>query len=147
VELRPLLITRIANVLPGGVLAGFGVEWWFQATGDWQHLGAAVLTAAGAILAVRGYRVGVRYENETLTVRGIFRSRKISRSSISSITALPAVRWSSKSGRSVWTPIIAFAELDTVIPPVARRNEEAIEELERWHAGSGPANATPRRAR
>jgi hypothetical protein len=133
VEIRPLLITRIASMLPGGVLIGFGVEWWFEATGDRDLVGAVVLAAVGVVLAVRGYRLAVRYDSETLTVRGMFRSRRIQKSSIRDITVFPAVRWSSRSGRTVWTPIIAFAELNTVIPPVERRNEQAIGELERWH--------------
>jgi hypothetical protein len=128
-----LLITRIANMLPGSVLIGLGVDWWFEATGDRYLVGAAVLATVGVVLAVRGYRLGVRYDGATLTVRGMFRSRKIQKSSIRDITVFPAVRWSSSSGRTVWTPIIAFAELDTVIAPVARRNEQAIEKLERWH--------------
>ena len=132
-ELRPLLITRIANMLPGSVLIGLGVEWWFEATVDRYLVGAAVLAAVGVIVAIRGYRVGARYDGETLTVRGMFWSRKIHRSRIRDITEFPAVRWFRRSGRTVWTPIIAFAELNTVIPPVARRNEQAIEELQRWH--------------
>jgi hypothetical protein len=95
VELRPLLITRIAILLTGG---------------------------------------GVRCDSKTLTVRGLFWSRTISKSSICAITVFPAVRWCGRSGRMMWTPINAFAESNSVIPAVARRNEDAIAALQRWHA-------------
>lgn len=127
------MITRIASMLPGGVLVGLGIEWWFEATADRYLARAAVLAAVGVILAIRGYRLGVRCDSDTFTVRGIFRSRTIDRSMILDITAFPAVRWTSRSGTTIWTPIIAFAEPGTVIASVANRNEQAIAELERWH--------------
>jgi hypothetical protein len=128
-------------MLPGGVLVGFGVEWWFGATGVLPQVGAAVLAGVGVTVAIRGYRLGVRCDSTTVTVRGMFWSRRISRSSIRAITVFPAIRWSSRSGRIVWTPVIAFAELGKVVPLVARRNEEATEELKRWFAGRGKAQA------
>src|SRR4051794_21598784 len=117
----------MANLLPGGVLLGFGLAWCFDTTDGRYRVSAAVLATLGVLLMIRGYRLGVRYDRETLTVRGMFRTRKIQKSTIREITAFPAVRWSSQSGRTMWTPIIAFAELSTVIAPVARRNEQVIE--------------------
>ena len=146
-ELRPLLITRVASMLPGAVVIGFGVEWWFDATAGAERLGAAVLAAVGVTVAIRGHRLGVRYDSKTLTVRGMFRTRRISKSTIRGITVFPAIRWTTRSGRTMWTPIIAFAELGRVLPPVASRNEEAIEELDHWLAPTGEARATHRHTR
>jgi hypothetical protein len=130
-DLRPLPITRVASVLPGCVVIGLGVE-RFEVSNDQHVVAAGLLAIVGVILAVRGYGLGAQYDDEALTIRGMFRTRKIRRSDIREITAFPAVRWSSASGRRLWTPIVAFAEWGMVIPAVARRNEEAIEELERW---------------
>lgn len=132
VELRPLLITRLASMVPGVVLVGFGIEWWFAAAAVLHQVGAAVLAGVGVALSVRGYRLGVRCDSTTMTVRGLFWGRRIPRSSIRAITYFPAVRWSSRSGRIVWTPIIAFAEPWRVIPQVQMRNEEATDELRQW---------------
>jgi hypothetical protein len=94
---------------------------------------AAVVAALGLVLAVRGYRLSVRCDSKALIVRGMFRSRRISKLSIRAITVFPAVRWSSSSGRIAWTPIIAFAELGRTVPQVTRRNEDAIEERMQAH--------------
>lgn len=53
VELRPLLITRLANMLPGVVPVGFGIEWWFGAGDVLHQVGAVVLAAVGVTLSVR----------------------------------------------------------------------------------------------
>jgi hypothetical protein len=132
VELRPLLIARLASMVPGVVLVGFGIEWWFAAAGVVHQDGSAVLAGVGVTVSVRGYRLGVGCDSTTVTVRGLFWRRRIPRSSIRAITDFPAVRWSSRSGRIVWTPIIAFAEPWRVIPQVERRNEEATNELRQW---------------
>ncbi|MEU4295577.1 hypothetical protein AB0E63_45795 [Kribbella sp. NPDC026596] len=137
-ELRPLMVTRLANMVPGVVAVGFGIEWWFGASGVLHQVGAAVLAGVGVAMSVRGFRLGVSCDSATMTVRGLFWSRRIPRSSIRAITYFPAVRWSSRSGRIVWTPIIAFAEPGRVIPQVARRNEEATDELRQW-VGRGRA--------
>ena len=139
-----MLITRLANMLPGVLPVGFGIEWWFGATGVLHQVGAATLAGVGVTLSVRGYRLGVSCDSTTMTVRGLFWSRRIPRSSVREITHFPAVRWSGRSGRIVWTPIIAFAEPGRVIPQIERRNEEATDELRHW-VGRGRARARRKR--
>lgn len=106
-ELRPLLISRVSNASPGALLVGLATKLAADDGPDAYHL-AASLVFLGVVSAVRGYRMGITVKADTVTVRGLTRSRTISRSSFIGITGFPALRWQSESGRTRWTPITAF---------------------------------------
>jgi hypothetical protein len=126
--LRPLLATRIANTLPGGFVALFGLEY------DQAHRQVVVVLAviAGVTLAVRGYRVGVECTAEQAIVRGHLWTRSVRRDSIFEVTSFPALRWRTSGGRVRWTPVLAFADSSGMLPFVLRHSEECTERLEHW---------------
>jgi hypothetical protein len=131
-DLRPLLVSRIANVVPGLLLAALGVGYWLVQRTDLALTTAVLGAVVGGWLGVRGYRQGVRCGEEAIEVRGLLRSRRIPVERIVAITNFPAVSWQTESGRKRWSPIIAFAELDDLIEPIRRHNEAAVGKLQEW---------------
>jgi hypothetical protein len=145
VELKPLLVTRLSNALVWPVLA---VVLVITLVG--REVPIAVVVVGGiASLAVAGYlgllgwRVGVVCDEAGIEVRGLIRTRRISREEIVAITRFPAVRWTTVAGKARWTPIFAFANPIKLVPFVDRHNEAATAILQDWQAGPKPPK--PRR--
>ncbi|MFB7515883.1 hypothetical protein [Streptomyces sp. NPDC056144] len=101
----------------------------------------AVLAACG-VLAVRGYRLRVRYEAHRLVVRGYLRTRTIPRESVTSVTDFPAVRWTTPSGRRRWTPIMAFAVSESGPESMRAHNLRNTARLRRWASRGGRGGGT-----
>lgn len=126
--LRPSLGNRCGNSLAGAIPAGvFGIA-AIGALGSGQSsaaLGGFVLTGAFIGLAVRCFRMRVETTVTTLTVHGMFRTRRIARTAIIALdkswtggaavpaaasgVRVPSVRWREADGRIRTTPIWALA--------------------------------------
>ncbi|GAA1558277.1 hypothetical protein GCM10009804_13820 [Kribbella hippodromi] len=63
-----MVITRVANVAPGGALAATGMGLWMEA-GTAAYVVGALAVVLGLVLGVRGYRMGVHCGAGALTVR------------------------------------------------------------------------------
>ncbi|MFI8290774.1 hypothetical protein ACIGBL_16755 [Streptomyces sp. NPDC085614] len=136
-ELRPTAVNRAANaglgLVPGVLACVEGV----RATGAADRATAGVIAALCAVIAVRGYRVGVRCAAGRLTVRGWLWTRTIERDRITAVTGFPAVRWTAPSGRRRWTPVGAFVGNEGELAGVRRRKRDNRAALRRWAAGKG----------
>ncbi|HEX5994589.1 MAG TPA: hypothetical protein VFY84_05550 [Jiangellales bacterium] len=130
--LRPLLVTRVANTMPGVCVAVLGGATWLDPEIVQQHLIAVLAVLTGVVLAVRGYRLGIECTGEQATVHGYLRTRTVPRSSVIQVTSFPALRWRRPGGRIRWTPVLAFAEVGGVLPVVSRHNEQCTDRLRRW---------------
>lgn len=101
VLVQPMVATRFANAVPGASVliaaAAVPVSWF-----TW------LMVAAGGFLMIRGFRMAVLVDNQAVQVRGYLRTRTIPRSAVVSLSRLPALRWSGRSGRLRWTPLIMF---------------------------------------
>ena len=86
VNLLPLTITRIANVLGSVALVVLGVLLWLQN----GVRPALLLSVLGAWLAVRVYWIGVNADEQTVRVKGLLWSRTIPIDRIKRITTYPA---------------------------------------------------------
>jgi len=111
---------------------------------------SAVVAALSVVLAIRSYRMSVRYGPDGIQVRGFLLSRWIPRDEIIRITGFPAVRWQSASGKARWTPIFAFFGVGQ-LASVERYNQFCILRLKTWdeerHRKPGPDPSNPRRPR
>ncbi|MEU4496049.1 hypothetical protein AB0F96_22020 [Streptomyces sp. NPDC023998] len=107
-ELLPWGVNRVANSALGVIPAVVALAYLAQAGDTLPRLVACLALIGFTVIAVRGYRLGVRCEHGTLVVRGYVRTLVIARESITGITDFPAVRWTTPRGRERWTPITAF---------------------------------------
>ncbi|MFI0966283.1 hypothetical protein ACH4S8_33545 [Streptomyces sp. NPDC021080] len=85
-----------------------------------------------AVLAVRGYRLGVTYEHTRITVRGYLRTRVIDRERITEVTDFPALRWTTHDGRRRWTPLTAFLTNSGEFAATRTDKERSVERLRQW---------------
>jgi hypothetical protein len=125
-ELRPLAVTRIANMFPGVIVLAAGL------IADVPFGVRAALVVAAMWLIYRGYHLGVVLSEEAILIRGLLWSRSIAIDRVLKTTLFPGVRWRSPSGRARWSPILAFAEASAVIPRVSRHNDSAMDIVENW---------------
>lgn len=102
-ELSPAMLNRLANGSLGAVPAAAAVAYVAQASSGFSRLMACFAVIGFAILAVRGYRLGVTCERGRLSIRGYLRTRVITRECITEITDFPAVRWTARKGGKRWT--------------------------------------------
>lgn len=141
VVLRPLLVTRLANTLPGLWGGCFGAAASATYLPLYTGLPAALLVfAAGVIVAVRGYLMAVEVDANWVTVRGLFRSRRVPRSALQvatgfpaprwvSVTRCPALAWVSPTGRPRWTPLIMFMNAPRQLKKISEHNRRSIATL------------------
>lgn len=131
-ELLPPLAARLANGCLGAL--GTAASAAYAAGAE----GASALAAAGAValgsgwLAVRGYRLRVVCADGRVTVHGFLRTRVIPRAAVSEVTDLPAVKWTTASGRRRWTPVTALIGFSGELPGIARDKRRGLAELRRW---------------
>jgi hypothetical protein len=132
VTLRPLLITRITCTFPGvvGLVFASALLAGSESVPDVMLSVAAVLAAA--VVAVRGYRLGVVCGDGRVVVRGLLWSRSVSADRVVEVTPFPALRWEAVNGRTRWTPITAFLSSGRQLPFVTRHSEHCVDQLERW---------------
>jgi hypothetical protein len=131
-EPSPLMLNRLANSALGAAPAAGGIAYVVQAGDPLPRLAACLVAIGFAVIAIRGYRLGVRCEHATLVIRGYLRTRVIARESITGITNFPAVRWTTHRGRKRWTPITAFMTSSDEISATRRHKEQALGKLRRW---------------
>ncbi|MFC0600376.1 hypothetical protein [Streptomyces palmae] len=131
-ELSPLTLNRLANSALGAGPAAGGIAYVAQADDALSRLAACFAVIGFAVIAVRGYRLGVRCQHATLVIRGYLRTRVIARESITEITDFPAVRWTTRSGRQRWTPITAFMTSSGEISATRLHKERVLGKLQRW---------------
>jgi hypothetical protein len=152
VDLKPMLITRIAQTVLWLALAGIVLGYLISTQNAWPlMLGISfVIVAAALFLIVRTHRMGVRYGPEGLEVRGILLSRWIPAEQVVRVTGFPAVRWATATGSSRWTPIFAFYGIGQ-LASVERYNQFCILQLRTWdeerHPKPPPTTGNPRRPR
>ncbi|MEQ4609207.1 hypothetical protein ACWFQ7_20120 [Streptomyces bacillaris] len=137
-QLSPTPLNRLANSCLGAVPAVAGIAYAVQADRGVLRLAAGLAAIGFAVLAVRGYRLGVTCEHARMTVRGYLRTRVIDRERISDITDFPAVRWTDRTGRARWTPLVALRTSPGELPATRLHKERAVSRLRRWaQRGSG----------
>jgi hypothetical protein len=140
---RPLLETRIACALPGSLSAAF-VGAGAMREADAALLAIAVpVVALGVVLAVRGYRMAVIVEGQTVTVRGMCRSRVVPRSGVDALhdgdTTLlfartPTMSWHDETGTARRTRLWMFGNPKRQFADVAGHNRRTLRQL-RKHLG------------
>lgn len=131
-EQSPTTLNRLANsTLGAGPAVGFLV-YATQAETAVARLAAGAAVIGFAVLAVRGYRLGVTCEPSRLVIRGYLRTRVIGREHITGITDFPAVRWTARNGRRRWTPLTAFLTSPGEVAATRRRKERALRKLRQW---------------
>lgn len=126
---------RLANAALGVVPAVAGVAYGLDAGSQPPRLGAAAVVTGFAVLAVRGCRLGVTWEQARLTVRGYLRTRVIHREQITAITNFPVVRWRTPEGRTRWTPLTALVTASGELAKTRHRKERSLKKLRGWLAG------------
>ncbi|MEU0437666.1 hypothetical protein ABZ153_39975 [Streptomyces sp. NPDC006290] len=131
-ELLPRRVNRVANSALGAIPAVVAIAYLAQAGDTLPRLVACLALTGFAVIAVRGCRLGVRYEHGTLMVRGYLRTRVIARESITGITDFPAVRWTTPRGHKRWTPIAAFMTSPNEISASRLHKARAVGKLRRW---------------
>jgi hypothetical protein len=126
-ELRALLVTRFAHMVPGALAVAMGL--WSGFTGSAGWAACAALVAVGAVLAFRAYRLGVTVTDRDLVIHGLLLTRTIPRESIAAVTDWPAVTWRSELPGPQHSRIVAFRSVRpynaecvallrrTVVPP------------------------------
>lgn len=134
-ELRPLLITKVATALGMEVLPITAAITMAEDEPGPPVWAAAVLVVGGLVfapLAVRGYRMGVTCSHRHVTVRGLFRTRHVPVPSILEVTDFPALVWRLPGERRRWTPITVFMQGAGGLRPIRDHHEACTRTLERW---------------
>ena len=109
VLLRPLVVTRFANATPGAAVLVMGVALAAAAAAPLAlSLPGWTIATFGVVLMVRGFRAGVRMDRDSVRVYGYLWTRTIPRRCTFDVTTFPAIRWTGRSGRSRWTPMLMF---------------------------------------
>lgn|SRR5574341_1033683 len=147
--LRPLRGTRVANSSLGAVLVVPSVILALDPSVPWGWEAGILLALLGVLLAVRGYRLGVHCDDDTITVYGLLWTRTIPKASVIEITDFPAVRWATESGHVRWTPVIAFNhDLARSVPrTVAAHDRTCVDRLRDWTQQGDEGAAALRRRR
>ncbi|AXG78159.1 hypothetical protein DVK44_11065 [Streptomyces paludis] len=125
----------MCGVFPLVVAGALGALWSEAAA----VVGMLAVSPAVPVLAVRGYRAAVLCGGDRVRVRGLLRTRTISRAAITAVTDLPAIRWTDLSGRRRWTPVMALMSGGGEAAAVARWKEESLGRLRRWAGPSARA--------
>lgn len=125
--LRPLLVSRIAGLVPGILVASFA---WPLAEDLTGYAAFAILAplAGGGLLAVRGYRTLVSLEQDRIVVRGLLWSRTIPRAQVVAITGYPALKWRRSSGHYIYTPLTMFTNAGA-LRVIEAHNEACLDRL------------------
>ncbi|MFF3885907.1 hypothetical protein [Streptomyces sp. NPDC001914] len=128
---------RLANSGIGVVPGVAGVGYAVQADGGVHRVLAVSVVVGFAVLAVRGYRLGVTYDHARITIRGYLRTRVIDRGDITEVTDFPAVRWTSRNGRGRWTPLTVFVTSGGEFSSTRMHKERAVVKVRQWARRGG----------
>jgi hypothetical protein len=128
---------RLGNSSLAVVPAVAATAYAVQADGGTPRLVAILAVLGFAVLAVRGYRLGVTYDHSRITIRGYSRTRVIDRERIKEVTDFPALRWTARNGRERWTPLTAFITSTGEFSATRIHKERALKKLRQWVRGGG----------
>ncbi|MFF9126188.1 hypothetical protein ACF09J_23275 [Streptomyces sp. NPDC014889] len=131
-EQSPATLNRQANTGLGAVPAVACIAYATQADTAVARLAAGLAVIGFAVLAVRGYRLSVTYDQSRLVIHGYLRTRVIDREGILEITDFPAVRWTARDGRKRWTPLTAFMTSPGEISATRLYKDRVIRKLRQW---------------
>jgi len=135
-----LPLTKLAHAALGVAAMPFGVGLWVDGFAPElvaRALGTALL-GVGVVIAVRSARIGVECRDGIVRVRGLVRTRAVSRASIEAVTDLPALRWRDSKGRRRWTPIVFLGNSPGAFGHLNRHNAADVDRLRRWVTGPRP---------
>ncbi len=134
IAIRPLPETRVLTMVPGlllSVVCAMALTDdrpadWLPA--DWVLWSGAAL---GIVLGLRGARMGVYVTGERLTVRGQFLSRSIKATRVVAVRdgAVPTLRWKSANGRTMASPLVAFANLWSMLPRYEEHRVQSLKDI------------------
>ncbi|MDX5565470.1 hypothetical protein PYK79_22255 [Streptomyces sp. ID05-04B] len=133
-ELSLSRLNRLANGSLGAIPAVGAVAYAVQASDDLPRFAACLALIGSAVISVRGYRLGVTCQHTTMVIRGYLRTRVIAREHVTQITSFPAVRWTTRKGRTRWTPIMALVMTARESPATRLQKDHATRKLRRWAA-------------
>jgi hypothetical protein len=134
VSVRPLPETRFFNSFPGLLLSVVSLMAltddqpadWLPA--DWV-LWCGV--ALGVVLGLRGARMGVYFRADRVIVRGQFLSRSISTKRVVAVRdgMLPSLRWKTGQGRTLASPLLAFAHFFSTLPRYEEHRVQSLKDI------------------
>ncbi|WP_238431445.1 hypothetical protein [Streptomyces cavernae] len=132
VDLSPPVLNRLANSSLGWVPMVACVAYGEQTGEAFPRAAAGAALLVFAVLAVRGYRLGLSWDTGTLIVRGYLRTRVIPRGSVTAVTDFPAVRWTTRTGRARWTPVVVLMTATAELAGIRDWKERSVRDLRRW---------------
>jgi hypothetical protein len=132
VRFRPLPETRVANTLPGLLLAAICVNVVLEGNDIPRPL-VWTCIVLGLTSAVRGFRMAVVVVAGKVTVRGFAWSRTVPMAAVVAVSdgTIPALRWSAPSRRVRSSPIVAFMNAFGGLPRNAGHNREGLRLIRR----------------
>jgi hypothetical protein len=133
--LRPLPVSRVANMAPGALVLAMGLGAGLG--DDGRRVIRWVPAVVGVVLAARGYRLGVTVTDREVVVRGHVRTQAIPRESIAGITDWPEVAWHAGFDKPLRTRITAFRTGTRAQAFVRQHNADSIELLRRSLSAPG----------
>ena len=133
-------LARVAHASLGVAAMALGVGIWVDgfALEPAASVLAAVVVGIGAVVAVRSLRIGVECRDGTVRVRGLLRTRLVTKTSIEELTGFPALRWRDNAGRGRWTPIAFLGDNPGALSRYKRHNDAELDRLRRWIARPRP---------
>ncbi|MFE4468677.1 hypothetical protein ACFRFH_07650 [Leifsonia sp. NPDC056824] len=141
-RLRPNWLVRVVILLPCGLLTGSAVAAWLASPiGSGWDLAIIVFLACAYVVIRWMFFMGVRRDRAVLVATGAIWSRRIPLARIERVTDFHVfVRWRTRSGIRVFTPLVAFSAQEGSIESVANRNRWAIAQIRRWVQEQNTAN-------
>jgi hypothetical protein len=115
---------------PGAALVALGLAALMDSSGVATAGGVGI--PLGIVLAWRGYRMGAETRGSSVTVRGLLRTRVISRAAITGITDFPAIVWTDPVGNKHWSPVLAFQTPPVTLSGIAEHHAACLRRLRQW---------------
>ncbi len=136
--LRQHWINRWGSLIPGGVVAAAGISLCHPGMSDGALIVAALSVLVPAYLVVRAFRGGIRLNDETIVIRGLFWSRTVPRHRATGVSRLRFLLWTSRSGRQRRSPLAMFWEYPRMTEGMSALNESVVADVQRWIRDDAP---------
>jgi hypothetical protein len=132
--LRPPVFARTIVAICGLLFVGVGLSVVVLSDSVGGRVTGAIIAAVGLASAIRLFRAGIVLRPDSLTIRGLLRSRTIHRSRISAIHDGPYVEWVGADGVSHESAVFAFmvGASSSDSTPGTRARARAIRDLSAW---------------